>query len=248
MAKPSRLPTALYVLALAFSALTLSGQSKNPDESADERRARVHSQFWENNEVIGTIPQLLAEKTGIVTRVDDEDGRENDIAHQIQPPYALVRMIEFACMSDAVVVGIPESGVSHMTTNLHFIYSELQLRITRVLQDNPKSPLIRSKRIPVVRAGGILTINRRLVIGQELHFPQFQPGDKYLLYLKYIPETGFYKAMAGRSFNLSHGPVPDAPYMGRSWDKVPVDELLRDTKAAISAAGTTAHCWKGRTQ
>jgi hypothetical protein len=82
-----------------------------------------------------------------------------------------------------------------------------------------------------------------------LDFPQFQPGDEYLLYLKYIPETGFYKAIAGRSFDLSHGPVIDAPYMDRDWTtEVPVDELLRDTKASISAAGTAAYCRKNGNQ
>ena len=103
--------------------------------------------------------------------------------------------------------------------------------------------------IQVVRAGGTLTINGRKVIGKEFNFPEFQPGDEYLLYLKYIPETGFYKAVERRSFNLSHGPVIDAPYMDRDWaTKVPIDELLQDTKAAISAAGTAAYCGKAVNQ
>jgi hypothetical protein len=82
------------------------------------------------------------------------------------------------------------------------------------------------------------------VIGEELDSPIFEVGDEYLLYLRYIPETGFYKAIAGRSFDLSKGPIADAPYIGRSWDKVPVDEVLRDTKAAISAAKNAAYCSK----
>jgi hypothetical protein len=237
----------ICVLALAVGALTSSGQATRPSENADaERAAKVHSQLWHNNEG-ETIAKRLEKTTGNITVINDEDRNENDYVHQIQPPYPPLRMVEFACMSDAVVVGTPESGVSHMTADLDFVYSEWKLRITSVLQDNPKSPILGSNEISVVRAGGTLTINGRLVIGKELNFPEFQPGDEYLLYLKYIPESGSYKAIAGRSFNLSHGPVFDAPYMDRSWDKVPVDELLRDTKAAISAAGTAAYCEKGAT-
>ncbi len=233
----------ICALALAVLAMTSSGQAKGPNENANEQTARVHSQLWHNDEPGETIAKRLANTTGnIITTINDEDRIENDGAHQIQPPYPPIRMVEFACKSDAVVVGKAESSVSHMTADLDFIYSEWKVRITTVLQDNPKSPISGSNEISVVRAGGLLTINGRWVIGKEWNFPQFQPGDEYLLYLKYIPETGFYKAIAGRSFNLSHGPVPDAPYMGRSWDEVPVDELLRDTKAAISAAGSSAYC------
>lgn len=246
MAKGSRIPRALYVLALAVWALTSNGQAKGPGENANERAAKAHSQLWHNDEQGETIAKRLEEKaTGIITLLNSSDSVENYGAMQIQPPYPPLRMVGFACQSDAVVVGTAESSVSHMTADLDFIYSEWKVRISSVLQDNPKSPIFRSKEISVVRAGGLLTINGRFVVGQEKDFPQFQPGDNYLLYLKYIPETGFYKAIAGRSFDLSHGAVPDAPYMNRSWDKVPVDELLRDTKAAISAAGTAAYCWRG---
>ncbi|WP_348261561.1 hypothetical protein P8935_17375 [Telmatobacter sp. DSM 110680] len=236
------MPT-IGVLALTAWALTSSGQAKSPSENGNaERVAKIHSQLWHNEEPGETIAKRLQKTTGIVTVINDDDRVENDGAHAIQPPYPPIRMVEFACQSDAVVVARAESSVSHMTADLDFIYSEWKVRISSVLQDNRKSPIFVSSEISVVRAGGLLTINGRSVIGKEWNFPQFQPGDEYLLYLKYIPETGFYKAIAGRSFDLSHGAIPDAPYMNRSWDLVPVDELLRDTKAAIAAAGTTAYC------
>ena len=212
-----------------------------------ERAAAIHGQLWHNNDV-ETIAQHLARTAGFIIVVNDEDRIENDGAHQTAPPYPPIRMVDFACQSDAVVVGTPESGVSHITADMGFVYSEWELRIKGVLQDNPKSPIFGRNVIPVVRAGGLLTINGRSVIGKEWNFAPFPPDDEYLLYLKYIPETGFYKAIAGRSFDLSDGPVADAPYMDRSWDKVPVNELLRDTKAAISGARTAAYCRKGGSQ
>jgi hypothetical protein len=236
------------LLAVALWALTLSGQAKGPNDNSTETargRARVHGQLWKNTERLdGTIAEELATRTGVITIIDEEDRVENDYAHQILPPYPPMRMVEFACMSDAVVTGRAESGERHMTADLSFIYSEWKFRITRVLQDNPKSSLVGKKELQVVRAGGALGTGGRVVIGKELGFPIFELGDEYLLYLKYIPETGFYKVIAGRSFDLSHGSVADAPYMGRSWDKVPVDEVLRDTKAAISAAKNAVYCAK----
>ena len=232
-------------ISFAISASMLSGQDKSAN--ANEQAAKVHSQLWHGNDEGKTIPQRLAKTEGDLTIINDNDRNENDYAHQIQPAYPPLRMVEFACMSDAVVVGTPVSGgVSHMTADLSFVYSEWKFQITSVLEDNPKSPI--SGSIQVVRAGGTLTINGRKVVGKEWDFPAFQPGDEYLLYLKYLPETGSYKAIAGRSFDLSHGSVPNAPYMDRSHDKVPVDEVLRDAKAAISAAGTAAYCGKAVNQ
>jgi hypothetical protein len=238
----------ISVLALAIWALTSSGQAKGPSANSNaERAAKVHGQLWHNNNLNETIPQNLEKTVGDVTIIDDDDHAQNYGAMQVEPSYPPPRMVALACQSDAVVVGTPEPGsVSHMTANLAFIYSEWKFQITTILQDNTKSPIFGKNEIQVVRAGGTLTIKGRKVIGKEFRFPEFQPGDEYLLYLKYIPETGFYKAVEGRSFNLSHGPVTDAPYMDRDWTTmVPIDELLRDTKAAISAAGTAAYCKKG---
>ena len=247
MAKGLPIPRALYMLSLAVWALTSSGQAKGPSENANERAAKVHGQLWHNDEQGETIAKRLENKpTGIIILTNSSDSGENFGAIALAPPYPPIRMVGFACQSDAIVVGTPESGVSHMTADLDFIYSEWKVRITSVLQDNPKAPIFGSNKISVVRAGGLLTINGRSVVGQEKDFFQFQTGDDYLLYLKYIPETGFYKAIGGRSFNLSHGPVIGAPYIGDWTTKVHIDKLLRDTKAAISAAGTAAYCGKGR--
>jgi len=239
----------IFVLALIVWVSTSSGQTKASQETTSQRLARVHGQLW-HSWITDTIPQSLGKTTGILVIDDDEDDRENDGAHQITHPYPPIRMVEFACESDAVVEGRAEPGVSsHMTTDMRFIYSEWKFRIISVLQHNPHSPLHGSQELSVVRAGGALKVDGRIAVGRELRFPQFQPGDEYLLYLKYIPETGFYRAIGGRSFDLSHGPVIDVPYMGRDWTtKVPTDELLRDTKAAISAASTATYCSRAVSQ
>jgi hypothetical protein len=97
--------------------------------------------------------------------------------------------------------------------------------------------------LAVVRGGGTLKINGRTVTGKEKNFPEFQPGSDYLLFLTLIPQTGAYRANGGRAFNLSLDSVPDGmhPYFDRH-ESVPTDELLRDAKAAIAAAGSPSYC------
>jgi len=87
---------------------------------------------------------------------------------------------------------------------------EWKFRIKEVLADNPNSP-INDQTINVVRAGGTVLVNGHKIIGTESEFPDFQPGDEYLMYLKHIPETGYYKASGVRTYNLSHGTVPVKP-------------------------------------
>jgi hypothetical protein len=176
MAKGSRIPRALCVLALAARALTSSGQATHPSENAiAERVEKIHGHLWHNNDV-ENIAQHLARTTGFIIVVNDDDRNENGGALQIASPYPPIRMVAFACQSDAVVIGTPESGVSHMTADLGFIYSEWKLRIKDVLQNNPKSPISGSNEISVVRAGGLLTINRRAVIGKEIGFSTISAG------------------------------------------------------------------------
>ncbi len=249
MTASSFIKEALACLLIASVASILSGQAKGPNananETAQERAARVHSQLWKNTiDTRGTIAERLAKTTGDITIVDEEE-RGNYGAVPLAPAYPPIRMVGFACQSDAVVVATAESGVSHMTADLSFVYSEWRFSVTSVLQDNPKASILGRNEIQAVKAGGTLNINGRLVVGKESYSPEIRAGDEYLLYLNYIPETGYYKATAGRIFDLSHGSVINAPYMDRDWTtKVPVDELLRDTKAAISAAQTAAYCGK----
>jgi hypothetical protein len=151
-------------------------------------------------------------------------------------------MVELASMSDAVVVAIPELMVlSHLTADGDFVYTEWKFRIKEVIQDNPKAPVV-GKTISIVRAGGTLVINGRKVIATEWQFDDFQPGDEYLLFLKHVPETGYYKANGGRTYDLSHGPIDAGrlPFLymddHEGEGDLPVEVLLRDTKAAAAAA------------
>ncbi|MGD0831344.1 MAG: hypothetical protein ABR907_10400 [Terracidiphilus sp.] len=240
-------PTTVIFAITVLLCIVNSSSKANSQQLKAEDAEKFHSKIFSSNQ-IGTIAEHLAQTTGDITITSNSD-QEAGVSHDSNlPPYPPTRLVDLACFTDAVILATPVKGVSHMTADKSFVYSEWTMQVEEVLQNTPKAPISDGKQIVVVRPGGKLEINGRMVYGIALDFPDFQPGGKYLLFLNYIPQTGDFKARSERTFNLLLDTLSAGkahPY-GDSHTADPVksasaDELVRDARAAIaSAAGMTA--------
>jgi hypothetical protein len=236
----------LCITTLSNKALAQQPTAEKDLQSKADKNEKVHSRNFQSF-TIGTIPDTLAETTGDIT-VTSPDDIEPAIGKFLDTPsYPPVTLVDLACFSDAVVLATPVAGVSHMTADKTFIYSDWTMHVGEVLQDTPKAPIGGSETITVVRPGGKLVIDGRTVYGKAIDFPEFLPGGKYLLFLTYIPETGAFKARTKRSFNLvldkqsAKRPQPYADLRSLS-GPVPSaspEELVTDARAAIVYAHTS---------
>jgi hypothetical protein len=253
-----KLPALLvFAIAAPFCIAAFLNEALAQQSTADNAE-KVHSQIFHGNEV-PTIPEHLSKTTGDITVTSDAD-HGGLLALGINvPPYPPERLVDLACEADAVVIATPSKGISHMTADHLFIYSDWTMQIQTVLQDTSKAPIGDSKTILVVRPGGKLDIGGRTVTGVAYDFPEFQPGAEYLLFLTYIPQTGAFKVNTGRAFNLAFDPrkIDKAHQYRRGESRPPEqgqyaltksaspDELVINTRAAISYTAGMNTCKKG---
>ncbi len=118
--------------------------------------------------------------------------------------------------ADAVVIGtIKEQITSQLTENEEFLFSEYDLVVEDVIKYNPNASIAPASVISVIRHGGKVKFNGKVISAVVATFSPFIEGDQYLLYLKYIPETQSYQAFSNSSF-LIDGDLVRTPKMGKT--------------------------------
>jgi len=131
------------------------------------------------------------------------------------PPYPPPGLVGLAYAADAIVIGaIKEKITSQLTEDEGFLFSEYSVVVEDVIKDNPNASIELNSAISVVRPGGKVRLNGKVISAVVSNFDPFFDGDRYLLFLKYIPETQSYQAFTNASF-LIEGEVVKTPQMGR---------------------------------
>src|SRR5450432_2741094 len=204
--RPGTIFRVLIGLAIA-APLGITAYSGEPttEQLRAARHEQVHSKIFSGDEV-GTIADHLAKTTGDITIVSGADHGGLRMRAINAPSYPPQRLVTLACQADIVVLAIPVHGVSHMTADQSFNYTNWAFRVREVLQDTSKAPIEGRDTIAVISPGGNLVIDGRTVHGEAYNFPEFQPGGEYLLFLTYIPETGAFTARTERTFDLAFDP------------------------------------------
>lgn len=139
------------------------------------------------------------------------------------------------CKAEAVVVGTLDDDSPQMTEDESFLFTEYAMSVTEVIKDNAIAPIPQGSNITVVRDGGTGQLDGRIIRARVEGFKSFTVGKRYLLFLRYIPETGSYLAYANGSFELNANEVIPSGRMPESES--------RDAMAFLSAirAATAAN-------
>lgn len=111
---------------------------------------------------------------------------------------------ELYCEADAVIVGTIASKASQLTEDGTFAFTTYQVSVAQVLRNNANAPIFPADNIEVTRPGGAIILNGRVVRVKDESFPSLDLNQKYLLFLRFIPSTGSYKAFRrGTDFEIS---------------------------------------------
>lgn len=230
-----------WIVASALPVVTLgavtafSGQTGL--QSSPENANKAHAKLFNRYGTTKTISQLVSEGTGdVVIKTYHHGGLLGEPADP--PPYPPFRLVALACTSDAAVVGTVAGATSGIAENDRFLFTNVSFDVEEIIKDNVKASIAPSMKIIVTRPGGKLQINGRTVRAIDSNFREFKPGERYLLFLKFIPGTGGYEGSAEASFQLLADRVARVTATSQFPNLEAEDPaaLVMDTREAVQAA------------
>lgn len=143
-----------------------------------------------------------------------------------------------SCEADAIIVGRVSSGSSQITEDGTFLFTDYELQIKKVFKNNLHSRITRLGNLIVTYPGGVVQLNNRIIRAEDRSFLLLKPGGEYLLFLKFIPETGAYQVFNSKAnFHIENAQVTKLTEEGippALANIVDLKSLLRDVKAALT--------------
>lgn len=134
------------------------------------------------------------------------------------PPTAERFLNRLACNADLIIVGSVIGKAAHLTENESFVYTEYNLTVNEIIKNNESAPVEIKQEIEAVRPGGVIKLENRVIKVVDKSFAPLKINNKYLLFLKFVPDTGGYKAfntagdfqIVGKGFNkITSKALPD---------------------------------------
>lgn len=112
-----------------------------------------------------------------------------------------------SCNADAIVIGVLGSKSSHFTEGESSIFTDQEVIVEDVIKDNASAPIQSHSTITVTRLGGAVRLSGRTYRFTLADFEPMEIGKRYLLFLRFIPATGAYRAYGSGSFRLDDNKV-----------------------------------------
>jgi hypothetical protein len=179
--------------------------SQSADQAkAQQKRQEHHRQLYPEYRTGAKLSDLASQqRSDIHVSKTQPIGLRGGLLNAPAYPSQFLRAL--SCESSIVVIGTMTEGSSQITENGEFVYTDHVFRISEVLKLTDGVALEPGSEILVTRPGGTVVIDGKRVQASDPNFPPFQPGRRYLLYLRYLPTSDSYKAGPEYSFALIHG-------------------------------------------
>lgn len=125
----------------------------------------------------------------------DIEASSDTIFDEVNPFDALTppqRLGKRVCDADAIIIGKIGNKTAYLNAEETLVYSEYEITIQDVIKNKGELPIQVNASIQVIRPGGTIRLNGRLVRFTVRKYTPLLRGNFYLLFLKYIPETNSY--------------------------------------------------------
>lgn len=179
--------TSFGVIRLIATKSTVLAQGTIPTQIQKEHR-KLYKEYRRDRK----LPDIAATAT---SNLEVREGVGQKIFQPNSPRFDFQTFINnLACDADAVIVGVIKSKSSQLTEDENFIFTDYQLLVQDVLKNNIAAPIQNNTSIIITRPGGTVQINGRNVTAVDESFNPLDIEGRYLLFLRFIPNTGSYKA------------------------------------------------------
>jgi hypothetical protein len=129
------------------------------------------------------------------------------------------RIKEAATHSDLIVVGQVIRSTSAFTEKAGFIFTDSEVLIERVIaqsaEDKSRGLLDANSEITVTSPGGIMSVEGHRVSAFLPNEVALKANGRYILFLKFLPESNSYKRVDLQGFDISE-PTPQQLRKGMS--------------------------------
>jgi hypothetical protein len=188
----------LLVAVAALPGLRVAGQAQKTAEQEDAvtKRQKEHSKLYGEYKTGRKISELVAEIGDVKIRRNTPLSGGDLAGYATDPHESLRRM---TCDADAVVIGKIQNKLSQISESQDFVFTDYEMRVAEVLKDNEASPTQPGTNLIITRPGGTIRMNGKTVEAIDNAFEPFTLEGQYLLFLRFIPATGAYKALGSKS-------------------------------------------------
>ncbi|HXU38576.1 MAG TPA: hypothetical protein VN937_19635 [Blastocatellia bacterium] len=196
----------LLLIIVAIAWLIPSNAAQTPIQSSSDQKTdatpiqvgvmsekqRIHSRLLESE----------GDRYKAVRRLDEfVDGQPRGA--YIEPPLEItspdVPRLSFPdfikalmCEADAVVTAVVTDRTSQLTEQKKFVFTDYTMLVKEIYKGH--LDIAPNTGITVMRPGGKVSINGRIVTAIDSSYQLLESDKRYLLFLRYIPETGAYRS------------------------------------------------------
>jgi hypothetical protein len=146
-----------------------------------------------------------------------------------------------SCEADVVVIGMVKNKASQLIEEGTFIFTDYEITATEILKNNPVAPIEPNNSITLTRSGGAVILNNHVVRAVDHRSEPLEVGKRYLLFLRFISDTGTYRPLGSSvkedSFQLSGGSiiqVSEKPLPFKSQRVSPEAPFMSELRAVIN--------------
>ncbi len=158
-------------------------------------KQKKHSRIYHGYEGVTRgkkIAELVRERGDVELR-----GPLSEVPRMATPPPVSEILARVTCESDAVVTGTVKERSSQLMEAGTFLFSDYEIVVGETLKNSSPAALAPASTVTVTRAGGAVLLNGRFVRAIDWEMAPLEVGERYLLYLKYLPGTAAYRPTYG---------------------------------------------------
>lgn len=179
-----------------------------------------HSKLYKRYNSDRRIPELVRKEKGDV-EVYRLSPLGADLSDSPTPTTSDI-LRRATCDPDAVVLGLVKSKSSQLTQAQSFVFTDYGITIEQVLKHNESTLIAPQSEITITRPGGTVLLDSKKVRAIDESFRPLKPGQRYLLFLQFLPTTGTYRSIeTGESFEVRGNEVKSLK--GDSLERVAIE-------------------------
>lgn len=137
------------------------------------------------------ISNLVASRESMVTGIEMDIGLGPKLDKPETPQNYFGKLV---IESDAIIRGKATKKASQITQNDSFTFTDYDVTVLEILKNYVTSPLEVGASITITRPGGKVVVDNIIINCKDALYLPIPLNQEVLVFLKYVPETGAYKA------------------------------------------------------